>query len=479
MEMLLPLLVPLVALIVCAVSPGIAFAAPATTMRLGFLDGGFFDPAVQLQRLREAADLGSRIVRVPSGWSGIAPRKPANPADPADPAYQWTSTDAAIRAASAAGLEPLLSFTGAPDWAEGPNRPDGVNPGTWRPDPIAYGRFAQALARRYDGTYPDPLRRGAALPRVRSFLPWNEPNLATYLTPQWRRTARGFVAEAPSLYRRLVRAFNDGIHARRNDALVVAGALAPFGDLRRGGRRIAPARFLRDMLCLDRRLRRVKCGAAGAPRFDVLSHHPYSVGGPFRRALNADDVSVPDIAPKLLPPLRRAERLGILGSAKRSRRVWVTEIAWDSAPPDPDGVPARRHANWLAESMYLLARQGVDTVTWFQVRDQRPGEGGYDASSQSGVLFADGRPKIAATAFRFPLVAIRRRSHTVLWALAPGDGELVVERRTASGWTSVFRRSGARRGQVVTGKARLARGVRVRARQGSSRSLSVRVSAAR
>jgi hypothetical protein len=42
-------------------------------------------------------------------------------------------------------------------------------------------------------------------------------------------------------------------------------------------------------------------------RFDLLAHHPYSVGAPTRHALNADDVSIPDIV-KLTKILRAAER---------------------------------------------------------------------------------------------------------------------------------------------------------------------------
>lgn len=464
----------ILAVLVIAAAPAEAAAKPASSMRLGFLDGAFADPALQGKRLKEAADLGSSIVRVPSSWSGIAARRPAAPADPADPAYDWAGTDAAVRATVAAGLEPLLSFTAAPTWAEGRNRPPDAVVGSWRPDPAAYGLFARAVARRYDGRYPDPLRPGARLPRVRAFLPWNEPNLARYLAPQWRRVGGRFVPEAPTRYRRLVRAFHEGVHAAQPDARVLAGAFAPFGDFQAGGRRIAPARFLRDMLCLDRRLRRVRCGSAGNPRFDVLSHHPYSVGGPFRRAINADDVSVPDIEDKLIRPLRRAERLGILGGA-RARRVWVTEISWDSSPPDPDGVPARRHADWVSQSLYVLAQQGVDTVTWYQVRDQLPGPAGFGATNQSGVLLADGRPKLAARAFRFPFVALRRGTRTRLWALTPGDGPLIVERRAGSSWVRVLQRTRARRGASVTATAAIPRGTRVRARQGANVSLTVTV----
>jgi len=474
------LLAPLAALVLLALPSGAA-GAGATSMRTGFLDGDFAGAtADRTASLGEAAALGSRVVRVPTGWAGIAQRRPADPTDPADPAYDWTAADAAVRETVGAGLAPLLSFTQAPAWAEGAGRPRDATflPGAWRPDPAAYGLFARAVGRRYNGTYPDPLRPGAALPKVAAFLPWNEPNLELYLAPQWKRVDGRLQRDAPIRYRKLVTAFTNGIHATHPAGLVVAGGMAPFGDAVAGGRRTPPAAFLRTVLCLDAQQRRVRCAGGGAPRFDVLSHHPYSVGGPFRKALNPDDVSVPDIARKLVRPLRAAERLGILGANRsRRRRIWVTEISWDSRPADPDGVPERRHADWLAQALYVLARQGVDTVTWFQVRDTPARTSAELASSnQSGVLLADGRPKLAATAFRFPLVAVRGPSRTTVWTLAPGAGPLVLERRSGSRWVRLLSRS-ASRGRVVSRSfSGLPRGTRVRARQAGLTSLTVTVS---
>jgi hypothetical protein len=472
MRLSVPGAVVLVSTVLMAI-PTCATAAPARSLRLGFLDGGFADATVQTARLAEAKALGSTIVRLPSGWSAIAPRRPAHPADPADAAYAWSTTDQMVRAATAAGLDPLLSLTGAPRWAEGAHRPSTAALGSWRPNPIAYGQFARALARRYSGRYPDPLSPGTTLPRVREFVVWNEPNLDKYLAPQWRRANGRYRLDAAIRYRELTRRFWQGIHTVQPRAVVVAGALAPFGDPQPGGGRVAPAAFLRAVLCLTPKLRRTSCGKAGKPRFDVLAHHPYSVNGPFADALNPDDVSVPDIGRKLIKPLRSAERLGLLGS-KRRRRVWVTEISWDSSPPDPDGVPSATYARWVAEAFYVLARQGIDTVTWFQVRDSPPGPGGYSASNQSGMLLVDGRPKRSATAFRFPLVAVRQARRTIVWAVAPASGTLVIERKAASGWIPLLTRP-ARHGAIVSERAALAVGTRVRARQGTALSLTVRV----
>jgi hypothetical protein len=198
-----------------------------------------------------------------------------------------------------------------------------------------------------------------------------------------------------------------------------------------------PARFVRDLLCLrvSKKRLRATVSCPGPARFDVLAHHPYSVGAPTRAALNADDVSIPDIG-KLTRLLRAAERTG--GALPRKRhRIWATEVSYDSSPPDPQGVPAALHARYLEQAFYLLWRQGVDTITWFQIHDQLPLPS-YAATLQSGVYLADGRPKLAQQAFRFPLVADRtgRRALRV-WGRAPLTGSVRIERRAGSGWVLV------------------------------------------
>ena len=89
-------------------------------------------------------------------------------ADPAWPGYDWSAYDNVARSIAAHALVPVFWIAKAPRWAEGADRPASsptVPAGTWKPDPSALRQFAQALGRRYDGTYPDPLNPGRALPR--------------------------------------------------------------------------------------------------------------------------------------------------------------------------------------------------------------------------------------------------------------------------------------------------------------------------
>lgn len=398
--------------------------------------------------LDRAAEAGASKLRIDVGWPAAS--RPANPVDPADPAYDFRTADASIKAAAARGFGVLASFTYAPPWAEGANRPRSVTPGSWRPNPAAIGAYGQALARRYSGSYPDPAAPGATLPRVAAFQMWNEPNLGLYLSPQWTRKGKRYTAAAPAHYRRMLNAFYAGVKRSQPSALVVTAGTAPFGDLGHR-RRMPPARFVRELL-------------RKPVRFDVLSHHPYSVGGPFRRALNRDDVSLPDMG-KLSRPLRRAERAGRALPRGRRHRLWVTEVSWDSSPPDPQGVPSATHARWTAQALYVLWRQGVDSVFWFQVGDRAP-EPSFSTTYQSGLYLRDGRAKSSRDAFRFPLV-IRPKvgAPTLIWTRIPRSGEVQIQRKIGGSWRVIARKS-LIKGHVWSVRRKLPRHYRIRAVSG-------------
>ncbi len=462
----------LCAALVGVLAGGGALAAPspaAPALRTGFFDDVFTGTSAERAFwFQRTADSASDIVRIQIGWA--VPDTPSRPpgfdaTNPADPSYFFATADAAVKSARERGLDVMLSFTGAPRWAEGPDRPADAPRGSWRPDPAALREFGVALARRYSGRFPDPAVPGRSLPRVRSFQLWNEPNLSRFLTPQWSggRTA------APAHYRRMLNAFYAGVKSVSRDALVVTGGTAPFGDRAPGGNRIMPARFVRDLLCVrggGRGLQRAPCRSPA--RFDVLAHHPYTVGAPSVPAPNRDDVSVADVH-KLRKVLRYAERSGRALPRSRRHRLWVTEFSYDSAPPDPDGLPVALQARYLAQSLFSLSRQGVDTVIWLRIVDQAP-EPSFAATNQSGVYFRDGRPKPAQRAFRFPFVKKRiARGGVLAWGRSPAAGRLDIERLSGGRWRRA-RTLRVARHEVF--QIRLGRGSqRLRARIGSVRSL--------
>jgi hypothetical protein len=456
-------------LLLAALAAGALHASPAHAAKpltTGFYDAAFGEGPEWLLR---AQTLQAGMIRTHVEWSDIAPEALPDgfdATDPAAPGYRWASTDRSVRALAAGGFSIILSFDTAPAWAEGPNRRKSAGPGTWQPDPAAVGRFGQALARRYGGSFPDPDAPGSTLPRVRAFQLWNEPNLDTYLAPQWRKVRGAYRPFAPGHYRRMLKAFQAGVKASAPGALVATGGTSPFGDASAGASRMQPVRFLRELLCVRARLRRRSCNDRVA--VDVVAHHPYSVGRPRRRALNPDDASIPDLG-KLRRVIDAAKRLGRLRGARP--RLWVTEVSYDSRPPDPDGVPIARHARWAEEALYLLWKQGASVVVWLSIRDQLP-EPSYSTTIQAGPYFHDGRAKPAARAFRFPLVAERVSAGRVrVWGRSPLAGPLVVERRAGSRWRTVVRLTARARGTFLRTIA-LRGSARLRARVGDETSLT-------
>lgn len=454
-----------------ALAPAADAANPRAPRPLatGFSEARYMsaDPQVRAALFDQTLAAGASYVRLTADWRAISRGVPADPRDPADPAYDFGLIDAAVRDADARGLVALVQVASAPEYAEAPDRPGSAAPGSWRPDPEALGAFATAIARRYSGHY-------SGLPRVGAFQLWNEPNLARFLTPQW---SGGELAAAVH-YRAMLNAFYAAVKAVDSALLVATGGTAPYGDPP-GGPRSAPLAFWREVLCLDggRKPERVPCPAK--PRFDVLAHHPINtVGGPEEKSPGPDDVSTAEFG-KLRSLLRAAERLGTVGTEGR-HPLWATELWWDTKPPDAfEGVALRRHARWIARALHLLSRQGAEVVLNFQVRDLEYDPNDPFADTSSGVAFIDGTPKPAMTAFRFPLVAERRKNgRIVVWGRSPASGRLAIRRRARGLWVRVTST------QVIAGevfKARLhLRGrQRLQARVGDERSLVWRRGGAR
>jgi hypothetical protein len=412
-----------------------ASARAARPLTTAFTDDVYFEsPLVQAPWVQRTLATGAQVVLLDVDWAGVAPAHPAqgfNAANPSDPGYNWSDIDYGVRAVANSGVQVALMTSIAPSWAEGPGRPAGAAPGSWRPIPRAYGQFAEAIARHYSGSTPDPEHPGAMLPRVRLWQAWTEPNLYIHLAPQWMRQAGHFVPASPLVYRSLLNAFYTGVKRADPQNTVVTAGTAPFGDPA-GGMRVAPALFVRELLCLrGRALRRERC--PNPAHFDVLAHHPYEVAAPTTPALNVDDVSAPDLA-KLTRPVHAAVRLGV-ALPRRPKGLWVTEFSYDSNPPNPQAVSTDLQARWLEESFYVFWRQRVDTIVWYLIRDQAPIPD-YATAFESGVYLRDGTPKPSLQAFRFPFI-IEPRAGLTAWGRAPSTGTVQIQQQTAAGWTTL------------------------------------------
>jgi hypothetical protein len=398
------------------------------------------DATVRELALRRIRSTGASVVRIPVEWRyTVSPDPPAgfDASDPASPAYDFAAVDAAVRDTVAAGLTPLLVVTRAPAFAEAPHRWPYAYPGSWAPDPVAFGQFATAVARRYDGSFSDPLEPRRALPRVRFYEAWNEPNLARYLEPQWVVAGGRWRAFSPLLYRQLLDALYAAVKAVAPGDVVLTAGVAPNGEPAGVGR-MTPLSFLRGLFCLE--------GAAhpdcsDPAHFDALAFHPLSFEGPDLPAHSSQDVAVSDIA-KVTGLLARAERLHTV-LPRGPKPVWVTELNWESAPQSAHGVPGRLQALWISRALHRLWVAGVAFADWQFLVDPYPDlslatpTGGTVTVSRPAGLYSAGvvggqsnpaaaRPKPFLRGFTLPFDPLRvDRGHVRVWALLMRPGQPV------------------------------------------------------
>ncbi len=448
------------------------------------------DATVRAQALARIRATGARVVRIPVEWRYIVSADPPpgfNAADPASPAYDFAAVDAAVRDTVAAGLQPLLVVTRAPAFAEAPHRWPYAYPGSWAPDPAAFGQFATAVARRYDGSFPDPLAPGRTLPRVTLYEAWNEPNLARYLEPQWVAAGGRWRAFAPLLYRQLLNAFYAAVKAVEPGATVIATGVAPNGEPVGVGR-MTPTTFLRALLCLEG----PHLACPDPPHFDVLAFHPLSFEIPDLPAHSAQDVAIADLA-KVTGLLAQAERVGT-ALPRAHKPVWVTELNWESAPQASHGVPPRLQALWISRALHRLWVAGVSLVDWQFLVDPYPGvtlatsTGGTVRVQRPAGLYsagvvdgrsepADARPKPFLRGFTLPFDPLRvDRGHVRVWALlVRPEQSASLQRLMADGRWRTIARLRADGGGVLNALVPLRGAMALRMVSGALRSASAAV----
>lgn len=423
-----------IAVLLVSLAAESAVARPVRPLATGISDAQVFRQGAPGAAFAHARAAGASYVRLSFSWREIAPAGVLpplfwDPSDPFEPSYRWSSLDQAVSRARRHRLEPVVQFTNAPTWAQRCQQGDSA----CDPDPAYFGDFALAAARRYSGLH-------AGIPRVRYWMPLNEPNLSYYFNPQYRNGE----PVSPRLYRALVSAFAASVKSVFSDNLVVMGGLAPL--YRFAGVTVGPLDFMRRLLCMEGRERPHPApGCDGGVAIDVWSTNPFTTGSPTRQGPHPDDVSLGDL-PEMTRLLRAAERAGRIVSRLRPIPFWVLEFSYDSDPPDPQGLAPRLHARWSAEALYRAWRAGVSAFFWYGIRDEATGGRPHNATAE-GALYTRGarvaadRPKRALYAFRFPLVAFSRANGFYVWGRTPEarPGSVLIQARTARGWRDVGR----------------------------------------
>ena len=393
--------------------------------------------------------LGVEAIRVTMFWKAVAPRsdsrrKPRrfNGANPRHyPDYLWDRYDELVTMAQQRGIAVYMNPTGGgPRWAHRKTR-DKSYQRSYRPRPSEYEKFVTAAGRRYSGSYRDENNGGAVLPRVKWWAIWNEPNQPGWLTPQGqKKRGVGMIPMSPHLYRELLVAGMKGLRAsgHRRDRVLIA-ELAPLGNEKPDGLRasLRPGLFLREMFCLNRKLRRFTgrgAEARGCGKLDRLrilkrfpklgfAHHPYTKKrSPRRRERGRDALTMANIRslPRTLDTIARRTRL-----LPRKIPIWLTEYGYETNPPDPySGVSLEQQAEYINVGDYIAWKHPrIFSNAQFQLYDVPP-LFAHPADSrrhwftyQSG-LFTDERnpqPKPSKDAYEFPLVVTRKRSTARIW----------------------------------------------------------------
>ena len=384
---------------------------------------------VRNRTLDDIKALGADTIRLMVLWRSVAPRpgsKRRPRFDATDPgAYKpgaWDPYDDVMRGAAARGLEILLTPSSpVPVWASRCRGRKKDDRRACKPDSKQFGKFVQALGRRYDGTYADENQGGGVLPRVSRWSIWNEPNIAGWLNPQYKRVRGVTIAYAAYLYRALaLRGIAALARTGHGAAEVLLGETAPIG--RETGplstRPVSPKIFLRELFCLDAAGRKLRGKAAsvrgcrGRLRFAVggFAHHPYTRGGsqpPTTRG-GPNEITMASLS-RLTQALDRAARAGRL---PRGLPVWLTEFGFQTDPPDRlFGVTEEQQARFINQSDYMAWRnRRVVSVAQYKVLDEP-----RVANFQTGLRFIDGRAKDAYQAYKLPLWVVRRGDELVVY----------------------------------------------------------------
>jgi hypothetical protein len=320
------------------------------------------------------------ILRASLRWGGplgVARRRPDDATDPNDPAYNWGPFDQMMIRAADADIKVIATIVGTPRWANG-GKALYVPPKNMSD----LRQFAFAVATRYSGDFV-PEGTEDALPALRLYLAWNEPNNPVFLRPQFRKVGTRYVVQSAITYTKICNAIYTGVHSTKiRGEKVACGGTAPRGNNRARSSRssVSPLVFLKALS---------KRGA----RFDAYAHNPY--------------YGNPSETPGMKPPAGTAVTLGnidlLLADLKRyygpSKHLWITEYGYQTKPPDPlFGVSWAKQAKYLKQA-YQIARSKprIDLMIWFLLRDE-PRKAGRDGW-QSGLLTSRGRRKPAFNAF--------------------------------------------------------------------------------
>jgi hypothetical protein len=248
---------------------------------------------------------------------------------------------------------------------------------------------------------------------------YNEPNHPLFVSPQREKR----VLTSPAIYRALYRAGwrSLALTGHRRDTILIGEVLPIGSNADRETATTSPLTFARELFCLNGKGRRHP-GCKG--RFAPLHasgwalHAYYRKTGPFSRPPGKDDLTPATVA-KLRKLLARASRKHRLAG---KTALWDTENGSQTRPPDPKGASLSRQARFINEAEYLAWRTPyMHSFSQYLLTDEQP-----VWAFQSGLFFANGKPKPALGAYRLPIYVKKAGRGVLVWGRAPARGEVTI-----------------------------------------------------
>lgn len=260
------------------------------------------DPASMDVPAALVQELGVTWVREDFHWHRVQPRPDV---------WDWTFTDAAMRALLSRNIQVLGVLGPSVGWATAnPNDPPN-DVSYYAPNEDAFVAYAVGVVSRY--------RR-----YVKHWEIWNEPDHAIFWRP----------APDPVAYTRMLIRTANAIRAIDPEAKILIGGINPFDTT-----------FLRTV---------AENGGWGS--FDILAIHPY----------------VDPYSPEDGNLAAAADAVRALTQRYGTKPIWATEVGWSSGPGDRDriGVTDQQlQASYLVRSMLALWQAGVEHSFWYSFKD--------------------------------------------------------------------------------------------------------------
>ena len=268
---------------------GLSLLAPSTAAATGSEFFGIAQgPTLDGQDLQGMAAAGVRTDRFVLTWGWVQPNQGS---------FNWGPADSFIGRLASRGIRVVPALWGNPDWVAGsPSTPPiggPVGEQAWRD-------FLGALVARYGpgGSYwatgyRQQYGAGATPLPIQSWQIWNEPNLHKYFAPYPSATT----------YARLLAISHDAIRSVDPQARIVLAGMPGFGDVNAWD-------FLDRLYSV----------AGITNKFEAAALHPYA------RDLDRQRQEI-------------ARFRAVMGNhLDQATPLWITEIAWGSAPPDSFGI---------------------------------------------------------------------------------------------------------------------------------------------